>query len=125
DLGISSHKSLQFAARVVDRDAYLERGYVVLLDAHRSDLRDLAAEALVLERFHLDASGLSKIDFADIALVDFAIDVNLLHIAEGHDKRCRGAQAQNGTDSVANFYATRETKPVEGSADGRVLKLFG
>src|SRR5437868_1087713 len=69
DLGISSHKSLQFAARVVDRDAYLERGYVVLLDAHRSDLRDLAAEALVLERLYLDASRLSEIDLADIALV--------------------------------------------------------
>ena len=103
----------------------MERGYVVLLDAHRSDLRDLAAEALVLERFHLDASGLSKIDFADIALVDFAIDVNLLHIAEGHDKRCRGAQDQNGTDSVANFYVTREDNAVDGRDDRRVIQLFG
>ena len=55
DLGVGGHVRLELLARVVDRDAHLEVGDVVLLDAHRRDLRDAAVEDLVLERLDADA----------------------------------------------------------------------
>src|SRR5262245_7948845 len=55
DLGVGGHVRLQLAARVVDGDAHLERGHVVLLLAQRRDARDLARELAVLERLDRDA----------------------------------------------------------------------
>ena len=49
DLGVGRHVGLELLARVVDRDLDLEGGDVVLLDADRRDLRDLAVEDLSLE----------------------------------------------------------------------------
>ena len=49
DLRVGCHVGLELAARVVDRDADLEGGHVVLFDAERSDFGNGAAEDLVAE----------------------------------------------------------------------------
>ena len=60
DLRVGRHVGEQFAGRVVDRHLHLEGDDVVLVGAHRRDLRDLALELLVAERLHLDARGLAE-----------------------------------------------------------------
>ncbi len=84
DLGVGRHHRFQFAPGIVDRDSHFERRHVVFLHAHGRNLRHFTGERFVLERLNLDAGGLSQIDLADIALVDFAFDVNLAGVAERH-----------------------------------------
>ena len=90
DLSVGRHERFKFTSGVVDGNSHLEGGHVVFLNPHRRDLCDFATEALVFERLNFDASGLSEIDLADIAFVDFAVDIDLLHVAKGHDQRRRG-----------------------------------
>src|SRR5579862_2965676 len=76
DLGVGRHSRFQFAARIIDRDADLERRDVIFFHAHRRDLGDLTVKRLVLERLDLDARRLSEIHLADIALVNLAFYID-------------------------------------------------
>src|SRR6185295_5404255 len=125
DLGIRGHVRLELLTRVVDRHAHLEVGDVVLLDAHRRDLRDLAVEGLVLERFDPDARRLSKPHTADIGLVHLAAHEDLLDLAKRHDERRVRAQVQDGRDRAADLHVARQHGPVDRRADGRVRDIFG
>src|SRR3990172_1532985 len=65
-LGVRGHVRLELAAGIQDRDAHLEGGHVVLLDAERGDLGDLALERLLLEGLDHDARALADVDLADV-----------------------------------------------------------
>lgn len=114
DFGVGGHVGLELAAGIVDGDANLEGGDVVLLDAKGSDAGDLAEEGLVFEGFHLDAGGLAEIDLADIGLIDLALDVDLVDVADGHDEGGGAAEDEDGGDGIAFFHVAGEDHTVHG-----------
>ena len=124
DLGVGGHVGLELAAGIVDGDLDLEGGDVILLDAERSDLGDAAGEGAAGEALDLDARGLAEIDLGDVGLVDFAFDVDLVGIAEGHDEGCRGAEDEDGADGVADLHVAGEDDAVDGRGDGGVGELL-
>src|SRR4051812_47421347 len=124
DLRVRGHRSFQFATGVIDRDTHFKSGDVVFLRAHGRDLRHLAVEGLVLERFHLDARRLAEIDLADIRLVHLALDVDLARVADGHHQRRRRTEDEDGADSVTAFDVTREHHAIHGRGDGGVVQVL-
>ena len=76
---------------------------VVLLDAHRRDLRDAAVERLVLERLDADPRRLAEAHAADVGLVHLAAHEHLVDVAERHDQRRVGAEVENRRDRAADF----------------------
>jgi hypothetical protein len=124
DLGVGGHIGFEFAAGVVDGDAYLEGGDVVLFDAKRGDLGDLAEEGLVLEGLDLDACWLTHVDFADVCLVDLALYVNLASVADRHDQGGRGTEDEDGADGVSDLDVAGEDGAVHGRGDGGVTELL-
>jgi hypothetical protein len=124
DFGVGGHVGFEFAAGVIDGDADFEGSDVVLLDAERSDLGDLALEGFVLEGLDLDAGGLAEVDLADVGLVDLALDVDLGGVADGHDKGGGGTEDEDGADGVADLDIARENGAVHGRGDGGVAELL-
>ena len=125
DLGVRGHVRLELFARVVDRDAHLEVGDVVLLDAHRRDLRDLAVEHLVLERFDADARRLTEPHAADVGLVHLAAHEHLIDVAERHDQRGVRAEVQDRRHRAADLDVARQHGAADRRADRRVCDVFG
>ncbi len=124
DFGVGGHVGFELAAGVVDGDAYLECGDVVLFDAERGDLGDLALKGLVLEGFYLDAGGLAEVDLADVRFVYLALDVDLGRVADGHDEGRGGSEDEDGADGVADFDVAREDDAIHGRRDGGVAELL-
>ena len=124
DLGVGGHVGFELAAGVVDGDANLEGGDVVLFDAEWGDLGYLALEGFVLEGLDLDAGGLAEVDLADVGLVDLALDVDLGDVADGHDEGGGGAEDEDGADGVADLDVAREDGAVHGRGDGGVAELL-
>ena len=124
DLGVGGHVGFELTAGVVDGDADLEGGDVVLFDAEGSDFRDFAEEGFVLEGFDLDAGGLAEVDLADVGLVDLALDVDLGDVADGHDEGGGGAEDEDGADGVADLDVAGEDGAVHGRGDGGVAELL-
>src|SRR4051812_42809760 len=124
DLRVRRHGSLEFAGGVVDGDTHFERGDVVFLHAHGRDLGDLAVEGLVFERLHLDARRLADVDLADIRLVHFALHVDLVRVAFGHDESGGGAEDKDGADCVTDLDIARQDDAVDGSDDGGVAQVL-
>lgn len=124
DLGVGGHVCFEFAAGIVDGDANLESGDVVFFNAERRDLGDFAEEGFVFEGFDLDAGGLAEVDLADVRLVDFALDVDLCGIADGHDEGGGGAEDEDGADGIADLDVAREDGALHGRSDGGVAELF-
>ena len=107
DLSVSGHISFQLTAGIVDRHAHFKGGDIVLLNTEWSYLRDLAVERLVAETLHLDPCRLSEVYLSDIRLVDLALHIHLVSIAERHHQRRRAAQHQNRAHRIANFNIAR------------------
>ena len=124
DFGVGGHVGFEFAAGIVDGDADLEGGDVIFFDAEGGDLGDLALEGLVFEGFDLDAGGLAEIDLADVGLVDFALNVDLGGVADGHDEGGGGTEDEDGADGVADFDVAGEDDAVHGRGDGGVAELL-
>src|SRR5215467_1123658 len=70
---IGAHIGLELAAEIRNRNAHFEGGNVVLLFSERRNLRHLAFELLVLERFNHDAGRLVQIDLADVRFIYLAL----------------------------------------------------
>ena len=87
-------------------------------------LGDFAEEGLVLEGLDLDAGGLAEVDLADVGLVDLALDVDLVDVADGHDEGGGGAHDEDGADGVAEFDVAGEDDAVHGGGDGGVAELL-
>src|SRR5579862_7988201 len=121
---VGSHLGFQLAARVLDRDAYFERCDVILLHAHRRNLRHLAFEGFVFERLHLDAGALSQIHLADIALVDLALYVDFAGIAQRHDECGGRSQHEDRTHRVAHLDVAREHDAIDRRNDVGIAELF-
>ena len=124
DFGVGGHVGFELAAGVVDGDADLKGGDVVLFDAEGSDAGDFAEEGLVLEGFDLDAGGLAQVDLADVGLVDLALDVDLVDVADGHDEGGGAADDEDGADGVAFFDVAGEDDAVHWGGDGGVGELL-
>ena len=124
DLGVGGHVGFELAAGVVDGDADLKRRDVVLFDAERGDLGDLAEEGLVFERFDLDSGGLAKVDLADIGFVDLALDVDLGRVTDGHDEGGCGTEDEDRADGVAEFDVAGENDAIHWRGDGGIAELL-
>ena len=124
DFGVGGHVGLEFAAGVVDGDADLEGGDVVLFYAEGCDAGDFAEEGLVLEGLDLDARGLAEVDLADVGLVDLALDVDLADVADGHDEGGGAADDEDGGDGVTFFDVAGEDDAVHGGLDDGVGELL-
>ena len=124
DLCICRHVGLQLAPRIVDGDAHLEGGHVVLFHAQRRDFGYLAVEDAVAEALHLDARRLRHVDVRDVGLVHLALHINLVDVALGHHQRGRGTQHQDGADRVADLHIAGENHSVHRRHDGRVAQLL-
>jgi hypothetical protein len=108
NLGVGGHIGFELTAGVVDGDADLEGGDVVLFDAEWSDLGYLALEGFVLKGFDLDPGGLAEVDLADVGLVYLALNVDLGDVADGHNQGCGGSEDKDRADCVADLDVTRE-----------------
>src|SRR5215469_8720175 len=104
DLGVGGHIRFQLAAGIVDRDTHFEGGDIILFYPHGRDFRDHAFEGLVFEGFDFNPRRLAEIHAPDIALVDFALYIDLAGVADGHHQSCARSQHQDGTDRIANFH---------------------
>ena len=124
NLGIGGHVGFQLATRVVDRDAHLEGGHVVLFHAHGRDLGHLPVKQPAAEALHLDARRLAQIDVRNVGLVHLAIHIDLGRVALGHHQRSRRTQHQNRADRVADLHVARQDHPVHRRHDGGVTELF-
>jgi len=124
DFGVCGHVGFEFAAGVVDGDLDFEGGDVVFFDAEGSDLGDLTDEGLAGEALDLNAGGLAHVYLADVGLVDLALDVDLVGVAEGHDEGGGGAEDEDGADGVAHLYVAGENYAVDGRDDGGVAELL-
>ena len=124
NFGVSCHVGFELAARVVDRDADFEGGDVVFLDAEGGDTGNFAEEGLVLEGLNFDAGGLAEVDLADVGLVNLALDVDVLDVADGHDECSGGTHDENGADGVAKLDVAGEDDAVHGGLDGGVAELL-
>ena len=60
----------------------------------------------------------------DVGLVDFALHVDLVYVAFGHDEGGSGAEHEDGADGVAHLNVAREDHAVHGRDDGGVAELF-
>ena len=120
DFGVGGHVGFELAAGVVDGDANLEGGDVVFFDAKGCYAGDLAEEGLVLEGFDLNAGGLAEVDLADVGLVDLALHVDLMDVADGHDEGGGAAEDEDGADGVTLFDVAGEDHAVHGRGDGGV-----
>ena len=125
DLGVRRHVGLELLAGVVDGDPHLEARDVVLLDAHRRNLRDAAVERLLLERLHADARRLTEADAADVGLVHLAADEHLVDVADRHDERRVRAEVQDRRDRAADLHVARQHRAGNGRANRRVRQVLG
>src|SRR5437899_176140 len=123
DLGVCAHVRLQLAAGVLDGDAHLEGGDVVLLLAERRDLRHLAHELLVLERLDRDPGLLAHVHLADVGLVHLAEHVDAGDVAEGHDEGRLGAEDEDRADGVAHLHVAGEDEARHRAHDRRVAQV--
>src|ERR1017187_2880187 len=124
DFRIGGHLSLEFAARILDRDAHFKRRDIIFLHAHRRNLGHFAVEGLVLERLHLDACPLAEIHLADVALVDLALHIYFAGIAKRHDQRGRRTQHQNRAHRVAHLYVARQHDAINRRNDVGIAELL-
>src|SRR5262249_17994215 len=90
----------------------------------RRNLGDFADEGPVFVGFHFDAGLPAQLDLADIALIDFTLDVDLARIAQGHDQRGRRTEYQDRADRAPDFYIAGEYGAVDGRNDGGVTEFF-
>src|SRR5574337_441073 len=98
---------------IIDGYAHLKGRDVVLLHPHGRDLRHVAGEGFVFEGFNANARGLSQINLADVALVNFALDVNFAGIAQRHHQRRARAEDKNRADRIAHFHVTRQHHAID------------
>ena len=124
DFGVGGHVGFQLAAWVVDRDADLEGGDVILLHAEGSDASDFAEEGLVFEGLDFDARGLAKVDLADVGLIDFTLNVDLPNVADGHHEGSGRTHDKDGADGVAEFDVAGEDDAIHWRGDSGVAELL-
>ena len=114
NFGVGRHIGFYLMIRVVDRDAYLEGGDVVFLNAEGCDPRHLAGKRFVLERFDADPRRLPEVHRGDIRLVHLAVYIDLAGVPNGHDQRGGGPEDQNGADRVAHLNIAGEHLAIDG-----------
>ena len=123
-LGVGRHVGLQLLSGVLDRHLDLEGGDVVLLDADRRDLRDLAGEHLVAEALGGDAGRHAEAHEADVGLVDLAAHEHLLDVAQRHHQGGVGAEVEDRRHRAADFEVAGEHRAADRRLDGRVGQLL-
>src|ERR1039457_1478217 len=124
DLGVGRHGGHQLARFIGAGNPHFEGGDVVLLHAHGRYLGGLAGEFLVLIGFHRDARPLPQKDFADVALVHLAFDVDLAQVAYRHDQRGATAHGENGADRIARIAVARQHHAGDRRHNGGVAQVF-
>lgn len=124
DLCVGGHVGFEFAAGIVNGDTDFKGGDVIFFNAERSDTRDATDESLVAERLHADAGLLTHVDLADIGFINFALDVDLVDIADGHDECGGGTEDEDGGDGVAFFNVAREDDAIHGGGNCGVGELL-
>ena len=84
----------------------------------------LPMKVLSLNDSTLMRAGWPEVDLADVALVDLALHIDLLDVAERHDQRGGGAQHENRADRVAHLHVAREDDAVDGRDDRGIAQLL-
>src|SRR5208283_1327961 len=78
---------------------------------------------IVVESFKDNAGLLVQVNFADVGLVHFTLDVNFADIAEGHDQRGLGAENEYRTYGIADIDVARKNQAIDGADDGGIAQI--